>query len=148
MTASNHVVAGALIATAVANPLAAVPLAFASHFVLDMLPHYGENGTKSWLGRNFNHVLFTDAAITSAVLLGLILLQPANILLILVCGIIAVLPDLVWLPYYMADLRQQPLEQGPFARFSKWIQWGETPKGIYIEILFFALLLTVLLRTI
>jgi hypothetical protein len=35
-----HVVVGAAIATKVANPALAIPLAFASHFVLEKIPHW------------------------------------------------------------------------------------------------------------
>lgn len=35
-----HVATGAAIASLVPNPLVAVPLAFASHFVLDAIPHW------------------------------------------------------------------------------------------------------------
>ncbi len=41
MTGFNHAVTGALIAGAVGNPFLAIPLAFASHFVLDAIPHFG-----------------------------------------------------------------------------------------------------------
>lgn len=40
MLETPHVALGAAIAVAVPNPLVSIPLAFASHFVLDMVPHW------------------------------------------------------------------------------------------------------------
>ena len=133
MTGSNHVVAGALIATVVPQPAAAVPLALASHFVMDALPHYGDNNKHSWLNRHFHYVLIVDAIIATSFVAGIIALQPANWALLVACSLVAVLPDVIWLPYYIADLKQQLKPHGAFARFSKWIQWGERPWGIYVE---------------
>lgn len=146
MTGSNHVVTGSIIATMAPQPLVAIPLAVVSHFVLDALPHYGENNERSWLSKHFNYVLAVDGALVSIFLLIILFSQPANWLLILFCGALAVIPDLVWLPYYLADLHKQELTHGPFARFSKWIQWGERPWGIYIEAVVFVILITVFFK--
>lgn len=40
MTATAHALVGAAIAVKIANPVVALPLAFVSHFVFDMLPHW------------------------------------------------------------------------------------------------------------
>lgn len=133
MTGSNHVITGALIATSVTSAPVAIPLALLSHFVLDALPHYGDNNRHSWLNRHFTYVLLIDAVIGIAIVLALILLQPANWVLLVVCGLVAVAPDAIWLPHYLADRRGNYREPSHFARFSKWIQWGERPWGIYIE---------------
>jgi hypothetical protein len=134
MTGSNHVVAGALIATAVVQPAMAIPAALASHFVMDALPHYGDNNQNSWLNRNFRFVLAIDGLIMLSFFAAIAIMQPTSWPLLLLCAFAAVLPDAIWLPHYIADMRGQPIQPGPFARFSKWIQWGERPWGIYIEI--------------
>lgn len=126
-------VAGALIATAVAQPLAAIPLAFVSHFVMDALPHYGDNNNHSWLNRNFKYVLAIDLLLASAFITAILILQPASWFLLALCAIIAVSPDILWLPYFLADLRHQELEHSKLAKLLKWIQWGERPWGIYLE---------------
>ncbi len=43
MTATNHAVTGAIIGLTVANPVAAVVAALLSHFILDMIPHFGSD---------------------------------------------------------------------------------------------------------
>lgn len=40
MTATAHAVIGTVIAAKIGNPFLAVPLAFASHFLADMFPHW------------------------------------------------------------------------------------------------------------
>jgi hypothetical protein len=148
VTASNHVVTGALIATAVAQPAAAIPLALASHFVLDALPHYGDVNKSSWLNRNFKYILGIDLLLANLFLLAIIIMQPASWFLLAVCGVVAVSPDLLWLPYFLADLKHEQKEHSKLAKLLKWIQWGERPWGIYLEVIVFAVLLTVFLRTI
>jgi hypothetical protein len=148
VTASNHVVTGALIATAVTQPAAAIPLALASHFVLDALPHYGDTNKSSWLNRNFKYILGVDLLLASIFLLGLVIAQPASWFLLAVCGVVAVSPDLLWLPYFLADLKHEQKEHSKLAKLLKWIQWGERPWGIYLEVVVLAGLLTIFLRTI
>lgn len=140
MTASNHLAAGAVIATVVSNPLVAVPLAFISHFAMDAMPHYGDSSKRSWFNRHFQYVLIADL-VTSLVLLSYILyLAPQNIILLTICAAVAVVPDVLWLPYYLADRKQKNREYSRVAKFLKWIQWGERPWGIIIEVVVFILL--------
>lgn len=133
MTGSNHVVAGALIAATVQQPVAALPLALVSHFVMDALPHYGDNNKHSWLNRHFKYVLLIDALLMISFIALVLIWQPAGWVLLIACGLVAVAPDAIWLPHYIADMRGETKPHGKFARFSKWIQWGERPWGIYIE---------------
>ena len=144
MTGSNHMVAGALIASVTPQPVVAIPLALVSHFVMDALPHYGDNNKNSWL----NQVLIIDALLTVTFIFAIIIGQPIGWVLMLSAGLVALSPDLVWLPHYIADMKGNPLTPGPFARFSKWIQWGERPWGIYIEGAVLIVLLGLFLQTI
>lgn len=133
MTASNHVVAGAVIAAAVPQAAIALPLAFLSHFVMDALPHYGDNDKHSWLNRHFKYVLGIDLLLTVVFLVGLLVFQPSNWGLLALGGLVAVSPDILWLPYFLADLKHEHKEHSKLAKLLKWIQWGERPRGIYIE---------------
>ncbi|OGH11762.1 MAG: hypothetical protein A2857_03845 [Candidatus Levybacteria bacterium RIFCSPHIGHO2_01_FULL_36_15] len=96
MTATGHALVGALIAGKISNPLISVPLAFASHFVCDYIPHWDE-GTywrkKSRL-RLFNETV-VDVVISltlSFVLYRNILLQSDYVSLYL-CVFAAQFPD-------------------------------------------------------
>lgn len=148
MTASNHVVAGALIAVAVPQTVAAVVLAFISHFVMDALPHYGDNNKHSWLNRNFKYVLLIDILLAITFLTALALFQPDNWMLYVICGLVATSPDILWLPYFLADLKHQKVEHSKVAKFLKWIQWGERPWGIYIEVAALATMFTIFVNTV
>lgn len=133
MTASNHVVAGALIASAVPQAAVAIPLAFVSHFIMDALPHFGDTDNHSWLNRHFNYVLGIDILLTVLFILGIVVFQPASWMLMVICGLVAISPDLLWIPYFLAHLKHEHKEHSKLAKFLKWIQWGERPWGIYIE---------------
>lgn len=133
MTGSNHVVTGAFIAALVPVTWVAIPLAFVSHFVLDALPHYGDTNKRSWLNRHFKYVLATDALMMTLFLLALVLLQPLHWVLILVSALVAVSPDVLWVPYYLADLKGVERPESPTAKLFKRIQWAERPWGIYVE---------------
>lgn len=92
MTGINHVLTGGIIGAAVASP-AVFPVALASHYLLDMLPHYGvehdsEHATdKVW---RIDFVLIA-AFIIYAIVAGLND-QPW----ILVGAAVAMVPDLAW----------------------------------------------------
>ena len=89
MFVSTHVAAGALIGHVLPNQYAAIfVLSFASHFVLDVIPHGDRHHVVDyWLGERKNlkaayrHV-FSDAAIAiiiTATLLGFIVTDRASI---------------------------------------------------------------------
>ncbi len=140
MTATNHAVTGALIAAVVDKPVLALPLAFLSHFMLDALPHLGADTR----GRKFQYTLAFDVIMASSFLLSIVLLQPPGWLLLLAGAIVAMLPDVVWAPYYFLELqgKRQPTDPlDPFSQFHSRIQWGERPWGYLVEILWFAVAL-------
>lgn len=150
MTGSNHVVMGALVGALVAQPIIAIPLAFFSHFVLDALPHYGhEHDERYWLTKNYRRVLVADALLTTSLFLYLLLVQPQNWGLMFVCAAVAVLPDALWIPYYLHDLKYPESKQRrPLSRLLKKIQLGERPWGIYVELVFLAIILSILFNNI
>lgn len=133
MTGINHVVAGALIAAALPQPALAIPLAFASHFVMDALPHYGDTSKHSWLNGNFKYILGADLVLAGMFILGLALWQPAAWGLMIICAVIAYSPDFLWLPYYIAHLKNNHKVESRLIKFMKRLQWGERPWGIIVE---------------
>jgi len=56
MTITNHILAGAIIGAVIKEPALALPIAFASHFVMDALPHFGYEGNKGY-GEALKHKL-------------------------------------------------------------------------------------------
>ncbi len=137
MTAANHVVAGAVIATAFKNPVVALPLAFMSHFLLDALPHYG---IKDHTTPKFVYILSLDFAVATSFLLALALLQPQGWQYFLLAAVVSASPDLMWLPRWINELRSR--ENRPLRGLSKLhssIQWSERPWGALIEVAAFVL---------
>lgn len=142
MTATNHVITGALIASVIHNPVVALPAALLSHFVLDALPHFG--GVKH-TAAGFLRLLFCDMFIACLFLGWLVLYRPDHWFLLGIGGVLAASPDLMWLPAFLLELRtgKQPSKlTNPITRFHTFVQWGERPWGIAIEIVWFAAMLT------
>lgn len=100
MTATNHVVTGALIATFIQNPWIAVPVAFAAHFALDSLPHF-DYATKEFKSRHDLLWLMADCALAASVLVTLFFLQPEGVYRLIACGIACASPDLMWVYYIL-----------------------------------------------
>lgn len=137
MTASNHAVTGALIAATVPYPVIGLPLAFASHFALDALPHWNYGSSKSHRARKFIYFLAIDAGIAAAVMLSLTILQPVNWAVVVFGSLLAMSPDLMWLPYWIQELRGKRVRNDRLdkvSRLHKLIQ-HEYARGILIEII-------------
>lgn len=141
MRAINHAATGALIGVAVSNPLAAVPLAFASHFICDAIPHHGNSGDETAIrSRRFLLLLVADALLCLLLVVVLAAAQPANWLLAAVCAFIATLPDFAWLPGYMRVRNKKPYKiagQHAVVKLASKIQWFERPIGAVVEIAWF-----------
>jgi hypothetical protein len=143
MTATNHVVTGAVIGAAVGQPWLALPLAFASHFAMDALPHYGVSDHKS---KKFLYSLFIDMGLASGFLLSILLMQPQHWPLLLACAVAAASPDLNHLPNWLRELKNKPLKQGRIAYWSARIQWCERDWGIAVELVWFASMLAIFIK--
>ncbi len=135
MQALNHMVFGSLIAVTVSDPVIAVPAALASHFVLDSIPHYGDDPKARMGSRAYNYRILLDILACTLVMLLFLSLHPKDPTLVLVCGLIAILPDIFW-PLALIVKQKGPLWS--FFKFHKKIQ-TESPRGIYIEIIWFIL---------
>lgn len=128
MLETPHVIVGAAIATKVVNPALALPLAFASHFVLEKVPHwnphlntetekYGKPTAKS------TKVVIADVAASFAA--GLFIASRAlpntgHAGTILAACFVAALPDIVEGPYFFLGLRSKIIKR--WILFQKSIQ--------------------------
>ncbi len=86
MFVTVHVATGAAIATVVPNPLIAVPLAFASHFVMDAIPHWHNILKGEEYTRKTHIIAFIDFVLAVATA-SLLLITTSNYYLLY--GIIA-----------------------------------------------------------
>jgi hypothetical protein len=146
MTGFNHGITGAAIALAVKQPALAVPLAFLSHFAVDMIPHFGLD-EKELFGRRFNTILIADFLMAICLMVVLATIFPSKMWLIWSCMIAAASPDLMWAYHrlYIEHLKKQPRRFGYAAKFHSKIQWSQTLPGVYAEALWFLLIGTLIL---
>lgn len=126
MISLNHVLAGTAIGLAVKQPALAAPLAFASHFVLDAIPHF----SYTWPGWKFRTIWTIDAIASTLALVMLCWVNPSLAFAILAGGIFAELPDVFWL-YERLVLKTKSTFW--YFAFHRKIQWSETQRGLWYE---------------
>lgn len=133
MTATNHYLVGVASAAALQNPIIALPVALASHFVLDALPHFGLKYSK----RN-NKVLIAVAIFDLFLLSFAIALTISNFTLWqVVAGLLAVSPDFAWVYRFIVKTNFGKLPPPPSNAFNTWhsqIQRYESKSGAIVEI--------------
>ena len=138
MTATNHALTGALIGFSVSDPFIAIPLAFISHFVLDIVPHFGSNTKNDDWVKSINFKILLAVDIIFCIILGLaiLILRPRNYLLAFICAIIATSPDLVHLKRFINVNKDKTHKPNWFEVFSGRIQWFEKPSGALVEFVY------------
>lgn len=136
MTGTNHFLAGASIGLTVTNPAAAIPLAFASHFVMDALPHFGVafDPRTSKRPKIFGRVVRLDALISILLIYFAVTSLPW---VVAACMIAALSPDFVWV--YKFTFKEKfgklpPAPKGRLSQLHKDIQRYERPWGLLVEI--------------
>lgn len=149
MTGLNHGLTGAVIALAVKNPYIAVPAAFLSHFVVDVIPHWDYGASikeASTFSRKFNLLLASDFLSSVLAMIILAILFPAHKWLIWACMVAAASPDLMWAYYrlYIEHFKKQMPRFDPVARFHDFLQWSHTTGGLYVEIIWAIFMITFL----
>ena len=139
MRAINHAVTGAVIGLVVTEPLIAMPVAFLSHFVLDVIPHYGPSmdNVKYMKSKTFKNFLYIDAALCFILVIVLAASNPVNWLLAAVCAFLAAAPDFLSVNRYVSTLRKREWKPSLYSKFATGIQWFERPIGGVVEIIWF-----------
>ena len=141
MTATNHALTGAIIGLSISNPWLALPLAFASHFVLDALPHHGSTGAvdKVISSPKFARNLAIDASLCIILVAILFLSQPVNWLLAAACAFLATSPDLEWTANFFRARAGKKMKKikDPIGRLHAKVQWFQKPIGAIVEIVWF-----------
>lgn len=144
MTSTNHALTGAVIALAVKQPALAIPLAFGSHFIVDMIPHYNPNGVKGFnkLGRKFKHRSFwwvfgIDMSLFGLLLITLpfLLITTVTSLTIFLSMLAAASPDFVdGYHFLVGHFRKKTFKPNWFDKFCIAIQHYEKPPGMIVEV--------------
>jgi hypothetical protein len=160
MTATNHALTGAVIALAVKKPELAIPLAFLSHFATDIIPHYNPPGIKAqkftdfdntWSKklshRSFKIIFTTDMFLLLLVLIIVPHANPTDVSpwTIFFSSLAAISPDFIggrFLIYrFLKIMPENPAKTSRFTKFHLWLQRFESPQGIYVELVWFLLML-------
>lgn len=137
-----HVIVGAAIATKISNPYLALPLSLASHFVLDLVPHWNPhlNTEKKKYGKITNSstaIVTADALMSlgSGVYLASRTLPNTNHFWVIIGScFLAVLPDLIEAPYFFINIKSEFIDK--WVIFQKSIQANAAPLfGLFTQIL-------------
>jgi len=138
MTITNHILAGSIIGLTVSNPVLAIVLGFISHFIMDILPHFGYPGKNGYVV--FKHRLMKLVSVTTFITSAavVILLAVTGNWFALLVGLIAASPDGIGFYNYLKNERKQLPSTGILGtfhvKFHRWIQWCERPWGIGVEV--------------
>lgn len=137
MIGFNHTLAGAIIAVVLPAPF--VPfVAFLSHFLLDMTPHFGRSKRFSPWTTSFKWLLVGDAILCFASLFFVWWLFPDKWFILTVGAFFSTLPDFLWM------FRGKSKKFAWFFDFASIIQWGERPWGWIFELSYGVCFVTVL----
>lgn len=141
MVSSNHMIIGITTAAVLRQPFIILPAAFVSHFIFDAVPHFGFKNQKGFGNAlkfrvTYYVIAFDFISWTIALFIAFRLGWLA-----VIAGLLAASPDLIWTYRYLFYERRGNIPpENWFTRFHKWIQWGERPWGIGIEVCTFILL--------
>jgi len=137
-----HTIIGATIALKVGNPALALPLALASHFIVDMIPHWNphlnrEMMEKGRLSDKTTYVVIVDVGLS--LLAGFFIASQAlpntgHFITVLAASFLAVAPDVIESPYYFFKKHYKIIEK--FIDFQRSIQNDASPVvGLLTQVL-------------
>lgn len=129
-----HAMVGAAIATLIPVPAIALPLALASHFITDYIPHWNPRTEKDG---SFSKVSITIIALDCLLALGIgsfIALRSPQPWVVLMACFLAVLPDVVEIPHFFFHQRIKLIEKLLF--FQKKHQFNVTlAQGLFTQLI-------------
>lgn len=119
MLETPHVFVGAAIAVAIPNPLIAIPLAFTSHFILEMIPHWNPHlnaETKKYGYPTKRSIMIATIDSSLALICGSFIAYQAlpdtkHALTILFACLASIIPDLIEAPYFFLKIRNKIIEK-------------------------------------
>ncbi len=126
MTATAHALVAGAIAQSIPNPFVSVPLAFISHFLMDIIPHW-DLGT-DWRGRSKTKtgLLAIGETVLGITLAYFVFAEKVEPQLLLFTIIASEIPDWLEAPWYMFFAKHNTSAPAPGAGF-----WEKLTYGIY-----------------
>ncbi len=112
MLETPHVALGVAIAVAIPNPLISIPLAFVSHFMLDIVPHWNPhiNTEMKKYGKLTNPTFFIIGVDLTLALILTIVVAKSNPYIYL-ASFMSILPDIAEGPYFLFGWRNKYLDK-------------------------------------
>lgn len=145
MTAVNHALTGAAIGLISGQPAIALPLALASHFICDAIPHFGSLNTSAAIRSSlFRNYLILEAGLCFLLVTLLAVTQPTHWLLAATCAFVAASPDFLWINRFRLERQRRTWQPNAFSRFAQDIQWFQRPIGGLVEVVWFASALAII----
>lgn len=125
---------GAIIALTIKEPVLALPLAFASHFVLDALPHFGyKNGGYGYALKQRASALAVFFDLLGVIILFMLLSGASK--LVYTAMFLTYAPDIYnFLRYWFLEKNTKKFKIDRFTKFHRGIQWCERRWGLFVEI--------------
>ena len=147
MRAINHALTGAVIGVLVEEPALAVPAAFISHYICDVIPHFGTNRPEKeeLNSRLFRILLLLDICLCALLVLTLAVYRPHHWALAAICAFAAASPDLFSINRYRTARRGGQPYHNRYIRFANDIQWFEKPIGAVVEVVWFIAMVIILI---
>ena len=111
MTATGHALVGTVIAAKVGNPALAIPIALASHFLCDALPHWDTgHGRENQTKNRFVTATVIDVLLSFVLsyLLIVLFFPTTNLLYAFIIIIVCQLPDWLTAPYLFLNWKFAP----------------------------------------
>lgn len=144
MTATNHALTGAAVATVLRQPILIIPAAFFSHFICDALPHFKMHHSVG------DKIKWSYLYVEGLILLGvgvvlLILGVSQNVGWLMLAAFVAMSPDFAWFYYAKRGVVDDARKLDLFTRFHAKIQWSETKWGILPELAWAGWMISVIL---
>lgn len=140
MTATNHALTGAIVGLTIQQPPLAIALALLSHFVLDVLPHYGSSLPDEVVlkKKSFRNYLVIEALLCLTLVIMLRLGNPEYWFIPTTCAFLAAAPDLFSINMYLKLSAGKPWKPNLYTRFTTAIQWFQRPIGAVVEVVWCA----------
>ena len=145
MLETPHVAVGAALAIKLGNPYLAIPLSFASHFVLDKIPHWNPHTYTETVkngGPSKSTIIITAVDISISIALGIgiaysVLPNTSLALTIIASCLASVLPDVSKYPFFVLKNTRRGL-------YKKWVE-AERKFQVQTNSLFWGLITQILI---
>src|SRR3989344_8182484 len=141
MTATSHALIGASIAAKITNPIIGIPLAIASHFAADLVPHWDagtnhKNKSATRLKMEATLDVLLGFALVILIFRNFVAINPAYMFTMVIA---AQLPDWLEAPSWMFGIKIPPFSWldwlGPKMQTRMQLPWGLVTQVVIVGIL-------------